>query len=92
MQKVWWFDTWKDIHPEYHTEENKYWHSHQAKANSSEIASNNKRKFSKETVIQMRKDYDSGLSPKEVQLKYAPDVSWSTIYNIITRHTYKDIE
>ena len=61
MQKVWWFDTWKDIHPEYHTEENKYWHSHQAKANSSEIASNNKRKFSKETVIQMRKDYDSGL-------------------------------
>lgn len=92
LQKVWWFDTWKDIHPEYHTEENKYWHSHQAKANSSEIASNNKRKFSKETVIQMRKDYDSGLSPKEVQLKYAPNVSWSTIYNIITRHTYKDIE
>lgn len=28
LQKIWWFDTWKHIHPEYHTEENKYWHSH----------------------------------------------------------------
>ena len=31
LQKVWWFETWKNIYPEYHTEENKYWHSHQAK-------------------------------------------------------------
>ena len=31
LQKVWWFQTWKDILPEYHTEENKYWHSHNAK-------------------------------------------------------------
>lgn len=31
LQKVWWFETWKDIYPEYHTEENKYWHSHNAK-------------------------------------------------------------
>ena len=31
LQKVWWFETWKNIHPEYHTEENKYWHSHNAK-------------------------------------------------------------
>lgn len=31
LQKVWWFQTWKHIHPEYHTEENRYWHSHDAK-------------------------------------------------------------
>lgn len=93
LQNVWWFNTWKDIHPEYHSEENKYWHSHQAKANSSEIASNNKRKFSKEEIINMRDDYDNnGLSPKEVWLKYSPDSAWSTIYNIVTRQTYKGIE
>lgn len=33
----------------------------------------------------MRADYDSGLSPKEIQLKYAPDKAWSTIYNVVTR-------
>lgn len=92
LQKVWWFDTWKNIYPEYHTEENKYWHSHNAKALSSEIASNNKRIFTKEEVIAMRKDYDSGLSPKQVWLKYAPKNAWSTVYNVITRQTYKDIE
>ena len=33
MQKIWWFETWKHIRPEYHTEENRYWHSHNAKGN-----------------------------------------------------------
>lgn len=93
LQKIWWFDTWKNIHPEYRSEENKYWHSHQAKANSSEVAANNKRKFTKEEVKQMRDDYENNhLSPKQVWQKYSPESSWSTIYNIITRQTYKDIE
>ena len=92
LQKVWWFDTWKNIYPEYHTEENKYWHSHQAKANSSKIASKNQRSFTKEEVIQMRFDYDNGMTPKQVWQKYAPDRAWSTVYNVITRQTYKDIK
>lgn len=92
LQKVWWFDTWKNIHPEYHSEENRYWHSHQAKANASEVAANNKRKFSEEEIRNMRNDYDNGLSPKEVWLKYSPESAWSTIYNICIRQTYKDIE
>lgn len=92
LQKVWWFDTWKNIYPEYHTEENKYWHSHQAKANSSEIASKNQRSFTKEEVVQMRFDYDNGMAPKQVWQKYAPDKAWSTVYNVITRQTYKDIK
>ena len=92
LQKIWWFDTWKDIYPEYHNEENKYWHAHQGKANSSEVAAQNKRALNKEEVRAMRKDYDNGMSPKEVWKKYAPDKAWSTIYNIITRNTYKDID
>lgn len=92
LQKVWWFDNWKDVYPEYHTEENKYWHSHQAKANTSKAASNNKRVFTEAQVKAMRKDYDDGMSPKQVWLKYAPNRAWSTVYNIITRQTYKDIK
>lgn len=92
FQKIWWFETWKNIYPEYHSEENKYWHSHQAKANSSKIAANNKRKFSDEEIKNMRYDYDNGMSPKEVWQKYSPNSAWSTIYNIITRQTYKEIE
>lgn len=92
LQKVWWFDTWKDIYPEYHTEENKYWHSHNAKANDSEIASKNQRKFTPEQVITMRKEYDNGATPKQIWLKYAPEVAWSTIYNIVTRQSYQDIQ
>lgn len=64
LQKIWWFDTWKNIYPEYYTEENKYWHSHQAKSNPPEIAANNKRSFTKEEVIQMRQDYADGMTPK----------------------------
>ena len=92
LQKIWWFDTWKNIHPEYHNEENRYWHSHQAKALPSEMASQNFRKFTSEQVRAMRADYNNGLTPKQVWLKYAPDSSWSTIYNIITLKTYKDIK
>lgn len=91
LQKVWWFDTWKNILPEYHTEENKYWHSHNAKSLPSEITSENKRKFTKEEVQKMRYDYDNGMTSKEIWRKYNQDVAWSTIYNIVTRKTYKDI-
>jgi hypothetical protein len=40
----------------------------------------------------MRQDYDNGMSPKQVWLKYVPDKAWFTIYNIVTHQTYKDIE
>lgn len=92
FQNIWWFKTWKHIYPEYHTEENKYWHSHQAKANSSKVAANNKRYFNKNEVIQMRLDYKNGMTPKQIWLKYAPEKAWSTVYNIITEVTYKDIK
>jgi hypothetical protein len=52
----------------------------------------NKRVFSDEEVLAMRADYDAGMTPKQVWKKYGEDKAWSTVYNIITRHTYKDIE
>ena len=92
LQKIWWFDTWKNIHPEYCTEENKYWHSHQGKANPPEIAAQNKRGFTAQEIVDMRADYNNGMTPKQIWKKYAPNRAYSTIYNIITRKTYKDIE
>ncbi len=91
LQKVWWFDTWKHIHPEYHSEENKYWHSHQAKANTSAVAANNQRSFSDDEVRQMRTEYANGMSPKEIWQKYAPNRVYSTVYNAITGATYKNV-
>lgn len=41
----------------------------------------------------MRNDYENNhLSPRQVWQKYSPESAWSTIYNIITRQTYKDIK
>ena len=92
FQNIWWFKTWKHIHPEFETLENKHWHSHNAKANEKEIAANNKRFFSEEQIKIMRKEYRNGLSPKQIWLKYAPDKAWSTVYNAITGVTYKNIK
>lgn len=92
LQKIWWFDTWKDIHPEYHNEENKYFHSHMAKANNSEVAKQNKRCFSVEQVKEMRRRYEDGETPKEIWKSIAPERAWSTVYNVLIKQTYKDIE
>lgn len=92
LQKVWYFETWKDIFPEFNTKENKDWHSHQAKANSSEVAANNKRSFSKDDVIKMRKEYvDNKMTPKQIQQKYCPEKAYSTVRNMLIGKTYKDI-
>ena len=91
LQKVWWFETWKNILPEYCTEENKYWHSHNAKANSREVAANNKRSFTEDEIRKMRAEYNEGATPKQIWLKYAPEKAYSTVYNVVTGATYKDI-
>ena len=39
-----------------------------------------------------RKEYNNGMTPKQIWLKYAPEKAWSTVYNAITRITYKDIK
>ena len=92
IQKIWYFETWPNIHPEYHSEENRKYHSTKAKANSSEVAANNKRAFSKEEVISMRERFQNGESVQEIWETTYSNRAKSTIYNIIKRKTYKDIE
>ena len=92
IQKIWYFETWPDIYPEYNTLENKMYHSTVAKANSSEVARNNKRSFSKEEVIAMRKRFEDGETVQEIWKTTYSDKAKSTIYNIIHKITYKDVE
>lgn len=90
LQKIWWFETWKTVHPEYHNEENKYYHSHEAKGTQQK--GYNTRIFSEDEVRKMRELYDNGATPKQVWQECAPNHAWTTVYNIITRKTYKDIK
>ena len=92
IQKIWYFETWPNIHPEYNTPENKLYHSTKAKANSSEIAANNKRHFSPDEIRFLRSEYAKGATAKELQKKYYPELAYSTVRNAIIRVTYKDIE
>lgn len=92
LQKVWSFENWKDIHPEYYNEENRRWHSHQAKSNSTEVARNNKRAFSKEQVLLFREEYRSGLGFREIKRKYNISQNAGTLRNAILGITYKEIK
>ena len=93
LQKVWSFENWKDIKPEYNTAENRYWHSHQAKANYTEVARDNKRHFTKEQILQFREEYyKNNLSIREIQIKYNLKERTTTIRNAIIGKTYKDIK
>ena len=92
LQKIWWFDTWKHIHPEYATLENKEWHKTKAKANSSKVAANNKRSFSREEILKMRQMFQDGISVQEIWKQLYPNKAKSTVYNAIKGITYKDIQ
>ena len=92
FQNIWWFKTWSYICPEYYTKENKYWHSHQAKANSSEVAAKNQRVFSVDEVLQARQNfYINHMSIQQIYQQYFSNKAKSTVYNMIMGKTYKDI-
>ena len=92
IQKIWHWENWKNILPEYNTEENKKYHATKAKANAPEVARNNKRAFTAEEVQEMRARFNSGESVPEIWKTSYPDKAKSTIYNIVHRKTYKDID
>ena len=92
IQKIWYFETWPNVYPEYNTKENKLYHKTQAKANPSEVAQNNKRAFSAEEVKKMRERFSQGESVQEIWKSTYSNKAKSTIYNIIHRITYKDID
>ena len=66
FHKIWNWENWKNIVPEYHTEENIYWHSHQGKGLSSEQASLNAGKIDKETVYLIRELYRDGMPLNDI--------------------------
>lgn len=92
IQKVWYFETWKHILPEYNTEENKLFHKTKSKANPYEICSKNKRAFSEEEIIAMRKRYQNGESIQSIWENGYKTSAKSSIYNAIKRINYKDID
>lgn len=93
LQKIWHFETWKDIKPEYNTKENRYWHSHKAKANESSIARDNKRHFSDDQIRQFRNDfYNKNMTVREIQIQYNLKERITTIRNAIIGKTYKDVK
>lgn len=92
FQHIWYFENWKDILPEYNTPENKKWHSTIAKANSYEVASNNKRAFTKEEILDIRKRYENGEAIVDIWRKDFSHLSLPTVRNAIKKKTYKDID
>lgn len=74
------------------TDENKKWHSTKAKANSYEIAVNNKRAFTDKEVREIRSRYDNGESVQHIWKSSYPMHAKSIVYNVVKRITYKDID
>ncbi len=66
FHKIWNWENWKNILPEYHSKENIYWHSHQGKGLSSEQASLNAGKINKETVYLIRELYEDNVPIDEI--------------------------
>ena len=92
LQKIWHFENWKYICPEYNTLENKEWHKTKAKALPSEMAKNNQRCFSPEEVRKMRDLFNQGISIEKIWKVYYPNHARSTVYNAIKKITYQDID
>ena len=73
LQKVWHFETWRHIMPEVYTDENRKWHTTQAKANIENSrcleGNNQQRACSEEEIQQMRKLRANGMSYKKIAEK-----------------------
>lgn len=96
LQKVWYFETWKHILPEYNTPENKKWHSTKAKSLSSEQAKTNgfkgvRRNFTAEQVLEARDLYKKGMTPTEIKEKLGLHGSTSSVQQMLSGRQYKNI-
>ena len=96
LQKIWYFETWKHILPEYNTPENKLWHKTKAKGLSPEQARTNgakgvRRNFSFEQVEKAREMYKNGATPKEIQELLNLPGSIKTIREMLGERQYKNI-
>lgn len=86
LQKVWYFETWPLIYPEYNTKENKKWHSTKSKS----IPAHN-RKFSENEIKMIRQLHKQGLSCPQIISQLKLDASKDCIEKIVNYTYYKDI-
>lgn len=86
LQKIWYFETWGYIYPEYNTLENKEWH----KTSSKSMPAHN-RIFSREIILKIRELYLKGNSCPEIIKFLNLSVHPTTIERIVNYTTYKDI-
>lgn len=82
LQKIWRNETWTHIHQDVYTPENKLWHSTSGVGHSEDQVglSSDDRKLSQEEVDAMYKDFQEGISVKELAKKYNRD------YGIIEKY------
>ena len=88
FNKIWNWNTWKDILSEYHNKENIFWHSHQGKALSSEQASLNASKINKETVIAIRELAQEGFSEENIVEVLKLPISKEQVKRIVKREYF----
>lgn len=92
FHKIWNFETWKNIHPEYHSKENIAWHSSNGRVLSSEQASLNASKIKKEDIYLIREMYDEGLSSIEIsELLTELPIQYEEIRRICKRERFRNI-
>ena len=91
FHKIWNWETWKTVLPEYHSEENIYWHSHQGKGLSSEQASLNAGKINKETVYAIRELFKNGFSNRDIIEILNLPILEEEVRKIVNKERFKNI-
>lgn len=88
FQKIWYFETWKDVMPEALTKENKKFHN--TKSKSLDGSSIHNALFTKEEVILYRARKSMGESTVDI-FKDVKKGTYRTFINMINKKTYKDV-
>jgi group I intron endonuclease len=91
FHKIWNWETWKNVVPEYHSQENIYWHSHQGKALSSEQASLNAGKINKEMIFGIRELSQNNFSNRDIIEILNLPISEKEVERIIKKERFESI-
>lgn len=75
FQKIWRYDTWKNVHEDVYTEENKKWHKTYAVGHTKDQIgqSSNDKKLLQDEIDKMYQDYLSGMTFFQISKKYNRD-------------------
>ena len=86
--KIWNWETWKNVVPEYHSKENIEWHTHQGKGLSSEQAALNGGMTTKEQIFSIRELAQEGISPEDIISLLDLKIGVSAVRKIISLKTF----